>query len=589
MMRREKRCLAILLLLVMILFQGISVQAAAAELPSGIRYDELESRMEAFVAEHEDTTAGMELSVFVQEDTIYTDYFGYADKEAGIAVDQDTVMEWGSATKLLVWVSVMQLWEQGQMDLEADIREYLPDGFLTNLKYDTPVTMLNLMNHNAGFQEVYTDLFVKERDAIRTLEASLAAHQPEQIYEPGTVTAYSNWGVALAAYIVERISGESFDDYVHQHIFEPLSMEHSALSVDLSDNTWVQEKRKELQCYTTDGTLIPDCFYYITLYPAGMCTSTLADFETFGKALLKEDSPLFEKKETWSTLFTPTAYLGDSEVPSNYHGLWAVPYGVETVGHGGNTAGCSSYLLLDLQHGTGVVVMTNQSNETVYNEKMMELIFGAFSEQNYFDSERSLPEGIYRPGRTVRTGPFKIVSLSFLFGEVEPDEFWITETGAGAEKICFSYGDYVRVPVWQFVLEMALFFLGIAAFVFSIISLFVRLIRKIVGVCRKKQVSIPLGRWSLLAAILQVTAVAMLAVMASQAMSYALADSYAWTTVVIAVVAVLMAGFILYGIAMLKRTESTKKRKLYNWITVVFLAVTVVNVMYWNLFMWWKI
>lgn len=586
-MKRFKRYLAILLLVGMMLTQDVSVQAAEAKLPSGTEYQELGTKIEEFVAEHEDTMAGMSVSVFEQKDTIYTGYFGYADKEAEVAVDKDTVMEWGSATKMLVWVSVMQLWEQEKIDLNTDIREYLPHGFLTNLKYDTPITMLNLMNHNAGFQDVYTDLFIKDHEAIRTLEASLKAHEPEQIYEPGTVTAYSNWGVALAACIVERISGESFDDYVHQYIFEPLGMEHSALSVDLSDNTWVQEKRKELQCYTIDGTLIPDCFYYITLYPAGMCTSTLADFETFGKELLKEDSLLFKNDDTWKTLFSPTAFLGDSNVPSNYHGFWAVPFGVETVGHGGNTAGCSSYLLLDLQNKIGVVVMTNQSNETVYNTDMMKLIFGEFSEQNYFNAERSKPQGIYRPARTVRVGPFKIMSLSFM-DEAEADEFWAVGTSGAVEKICFSYGDYVRVPVWQFVLEMALFILQIAAWLFAMISLLVKMIRKLVCVCRKRQIAIPMGKWSILSAVTQLLTVLLLAVMAIQASGYALASSYAWVSVGFGIAAFFMAGLILYGIAMFLKTESTKKRKCYNWIAVILLGVTTVNIVYWNLFMFWK-
>lgn len=134
-------------------------------------------------------------------------------------------MSWGSATKSRVWISVMQLWEQGKIDLDADIREYLPADFLTNLRYGAPVTITHLMNHNAGFQEAYADLFVKDPGAVRSLEDALKAHEPEQIYAPGTVTAYSNWGVALAGYIVERISGEDFAGYVHRHIFEPLGME----------------------------------------------------------------------------------------------------------------------------------------------------------------------------------------------------------------------------------------------------------------------------------------------------------------------------------------------------------------------------
>lgn len=590
-MKSIKRYLAYTLISSIILSQTIfiqPVQAAGQKLPSGIEYDELGIKIEEFVSEHEDTTAGMEISVFHQDETIYKNYFGYADREAGISVDEDTVMEWGSATKMLVWVSVMQLWEQELIDLDADIREYLPEDFLTNLNYDTPVTMTNLMNHNAGFQEVYADLFVREHDAICSLQDSLKAHEPEQIYEPGTVTAYSNWGVALAAYIVERISGQSFCDYVHQNIFEPLGMEQSALSADLSDNEWVMDKRKELQCYTIEGTLIPDCFYYILLYPAGMCTSTLDDFEKFGKAILNQSSLLFQKNETWETLFTPTAYLGDSGLPSNYHGFWVLPYGVETVGHGGNTAGCSSYLLLDLQNEIGAVVMTNQSGETVYNCEMMELVFGEFSEQNYFDKGRDKPEGIYRPARTVRSGPFKFISLSFT-DEAESDEFWAIGTSGGVEKICFSYADYVRVPVWEIVLELALVLLWIVSVIFSVLSIVVKLIRKIVYVCRKKQIAIPLNGWSTLSAVVQMIAVALVAVIALSAFSYATAGSYVWASAVYGIVAVFMAGLVIYGIVKLRKTESTKKRKFYNWITVVMLAVMVVNILYWNLFMFWKI
>ena len=106
-----KRCWMMILLLGMLLSQGISVYASTEELPSGIRYEELGRKIEEYVQEHEDTTAGMTVSVFRQEESIYTNFFGYADKEAEIVVDEDTVIEWGSATKLLVWVSVMQLWE----------------------------------------------------------------------------------------------------------------------------------------------------------------------------------------------------------------------------------------------------------------------------------------------------------------------------------------------------------------------------------------------------------------------------------------------------------------------------------------------
>lgn len=589
-MKKLKLYLAVILLMKIILLPIVSVNAATTKLPSGILYDELETKIEEFVSQHEDTTVGMEVSIFNQNETIYSNYFGYANKEEKIVVDQDTVMEWGSATKMLVWVSIMQLWEQGKINLDNDIKEYLPEKFLTNLKYDTPITMINLMNHNAGFQEVYSDLFIKDYNSIQTLKDTLKSHEPAQIFEPGTITAYSNWGVALAAYIVEQISGENFDDYVHQHIFEPLNMKHSALSVDLGDNTWVQEKRKELQCYNIDGTLISDCFYYITLYPAGMCTSTLEDFEIFGKALLDKNSPLFKETKTWETFFTPTAYLGDSNIPSNYHGLWVLAYGVETIGHGGNTAGCSSYLLLDLKNEIGVVVMTNQSNEVVYNNEMMELIFGKFSEQDYLGIHRNVPEGIYRPARTVRRGPFKILSLSFESGDTAKfDQFWMTSIDNGVEKICYPYEDYIRVPVWQFVLEMVLFFLLIAIPLFSIISLLIKMFRMMTYAYRKKTNIIPLGIWSTIAAFVQLITFLLFIIGLIKLSIYDLSSSYIWIFMTFNIMIIIITALIIYGTMMLRKTNSTKKRKFYNRVTLILLKITILNIGYWNLFMFWEI
>ena len=114
------------------------------------------------------------------------------------------------------------------------------------------------MNHSASFQEDYTDLFVKDVDAYSNLEEAILEHQPEQIFEPGTMVAYSNWSTALAAYVVEKVSGMDYVEYVHANIFEPLGMEHSAIAMDLSDNEWVAEKRKELMSYDIAGNKLEE-------------------------------------------------------------------------------------------------------------------------------------------------------------------------------------------------------------------------------------------------------------------------------------------------------------------------------------------
>lgn len=595
--------LSVILMIVSIMVQPGEVNAVEQSLPSGVERVQLEEKIDEYVAKHQDTTTGMAVAVFDSTEELMKKYYGYVDMENQIAVASDSVFEWGSTTKLLVWVSVMQLYEQGKIELDADVRSYLPEGFLTNLSYDTPVTMLNLMNHNAGFQEGYVDLMVTDADYISSLEEALRKHEPAQIYEPGTVTAYSNWGVALAGFIVEQVSGMSFSEYVHQSIFVPLQMEHSAISMDLSDNAWVRQKRKELQCYTTQGELIPDCFYYITLYPAGMCTSTLDDFERFASALLREDLALLQHAETWETMFSPSAYYGESGIPLNCHGFWMVPFGVQTVGHGGNTAGCSSYLLLDREDRLGVVVMTNQSGEKVYNRDMMELIFGKYERSNYTD-DNEIPSGGFRTARTVRKGPFKVMSLSYGgIDETDEGSLWIFDDSGQRSKIVFAYEDQIQTSLPLFLMEVGLVFLWIIAFGFSAVSLLVRGIMLLVHFCRKRNALAEkaagetglrkrFGIWSTAAALLQLVTFVLLVLIIDHVSSYALGDTYVWMFAAIGIIAVIMGVLCLYGLIRNRKVDRQRlkvRQRVFNYVTVFFLLVAVVNVLYWNLFMFWEV
>lgn len=218
--KRTARIAAVLLAILLLLNSPLRAGAVSGGnvLPSGIEKENIGSEIESFVEAHRETTAGMAVSVFDQTSVIYQNYFGHADIANGIAVDRDTG---GSATKLLVWVSAMQLVERGLLDLDADVRQYLPKDFLRNLRFDVPVTMLNLMNHDGGFEETLVGMFTHREDRILSLEDYLTAVQPRQVFAPGEVTAYSNWGVTLAGYIVERISGIPFYEYVHKIYLPP--------------------------------------------------------------------------------------------------------------------------------------------------------------------------------------------------------------------------------------------------------------------------------------------------------------------------------------------------------------------------------
>ncbi len=126
------------------------VQAEENSTPSGIEFVNIGTEIDSYAAENEDSFASFAAAVFSGDEVLYSSHFGFIDRENQIAADENSVYEWGSISKMFVWVSVMQLHEQGKLDLEADIQTYLPEGFLTKLKYDEPITMINLMNHNAG-------------------------------------------------------------------------------------------------------------------------------------------------------------------------------------------------------------------------------------------------------------------------------------------------------------------------------------------------------------------------------------------------------------------------------------------------------
>ena len=179
----------------------------------------------------------------------------------------------------------------------------------------------------------------------------------------------------MAALIVERISGQTFADYAHEHIFQPLGMDKTAILPDLSDNSYVQKKRQETKGYDTKGNLLSKDHFITSIYPIGAATGTLKDLEKFAQALLARKT-LFERPETWSTLYSPSLTYPGTDTARNAHGFWANEYGTTVLGHGGNTLGFSSRMILDLEHGIGYIVMTNQSTEQNYNFQMPELVFG---------------------------------------------------------------------------------------------------------------------------------------------------------------------------------------------------------------------
>src|SRR6516162_2959409 len=164
--------------------------------------------------------------VVVKDGEVLTERgYGYADVSAQKPVDAKlTLFRPGSVSKLVTWTAVMQQVEQGKIDLDADVNQYLD--FKIPPLAGKPITMRNLMQHTAGFEEQAKSVIGADPNGM-SFVALLKSWTPARVFAPGTTPAYSNYGASLAGYIVQRVSGESFDDYVDKHIFEPLEMSHS--------------------------------------------------------------------------------------------------------------------------------------------------------------------------------------------------------------------------------------------------------------------------------------------------------------------------------------------------------------------------
>lgn len=248
---------------------------------------ELEGFLDGLVARQlvDGHIPGANLAVVKDSRLFFAKGYGYANLERRTpVVANQTLFRVGSIAKLFTWTAVMQLVEQGRLDLDADINSYLGEVIIP-ATYPVPITLAHLLTHTAGFEDRQLGITVSSPDDLVPLGSYLAGAMPARVFPPGTVTAYSNYGTTLAGYIVERVSGEPFAQYVQQHIFTPLGMGHSTflqqLPPDLAGHVAVS--------YDVDDTgyhAMP--FEYFQIAPAGGLSATATDMGQFMLAHLQD-------------------------------------------------------------------------------------------------------------------------------------------------------------------------------------------------------------------------------------------------------------------------------------------------------------
>jgi CubicO group peptidase (beta-lactamase class C family) len=221
--------------------------------------------------------------IFVQGgETLYAQGYGQADLETATPMNPDsTIIRIGSVSKLFVASAIMQLVEQGKLDLHTDINQYLTT-FQFADTFTEPVILADLLTHTAGFEDpAYTSN--TDPDQVQPLGAFPATHMPPRTHPPGESFIYSNYGYALAALVVEDVSGVPFGQYVEENIFTPLEMPQSRYLVAPP----VPENLATGYSYQ-NGSQIPQPMDYDSDYPGGSIISTAEEISHFTLAQLQD-------------------------------------------------------------------------------------------------------------------------------------------------------------------------------------------------------------------------------------------------------------------------------------------------------------
>jgi CubicO group peptidase (beta-lactamase class C family) len=301
--------------------------------------------------------AGATISVVKDGKLLLAKGYGYADVQKKQPVSpQDTLFRPGSISKLFTWTAVMQLFEQGKLDLDRDVNEYLdfkiPDAF------GKPITLKNILTHTPGFEEQIKDLFTTT-PSTPNLGEYLKAHIPARIYPPGTVPAYSNYATALAGYIVQRVSGRPFEDYVEENIIKPLNMTHSTFKQPLPSNLASLMSRGYRR-----GSEPSEPFEIVNPFPAGSLSSSATDMAQFMIAHLQEGQlgdVRILKPETARLMHSRLFALDDAANAMCYGFYEETRNGHRIIGHGGDTVYFHSDLHLVLDQNVGFFVSYNSA------------------------------------------------------------------------------------------------------------------------------------------------------------------------------------------------------------------------------------
>lgn len=345
--------------------------------------------------------------------------YGFARVDEGISVNpEETLFRIGSISKLFVWFGVMQMFEQGKLELDRDVNEYLVD-FKIPDEYDRPVTLRSLMTHTAGFEDKLYKLFVRDPEEMQPLAQVLEEQMPRRVRPPLAQASYSNHGAGIAQYLVELASGMPFVEYAEQNIFDPLGMQNTTIRQPLPARFTATISGGYA---FKDGRFVEKPFELIPLQSVGGASTTAHDMGLFMEALLHNtclNGQCLLDSASWELMRKP-AFSHHPDVNPAPLGIMNISGNGRTIfGHGGNTFLFHSMLAIFPDEQTGIFYSFNSEGGAAPSSTVLQhLIDYLFPDERPLAATVTLGDealedfaGTYRMNRYSHSGFFKVLSL----------------------------------------------------------------------------------------------------------------------------------------------------------------------------------
>jgi CubicO group peptidase (beta-lactamase class C family) len=367
---------------------------------------------------------GAGVAIVSREADIWVGGLGMADLEDGREADEDTLFRIGSISKMFVSLSMLKLQEAGLLDLQDTLLEHAPDISFQNRWREThPIKLVHLLEHSTGFDDLHFNEYALAEPNITLKDAyAFNPRSRNSRWKPGTFATYSNANPQLAAYVLEKVTGRTFEDFVQNELFDPLGMDTASYfltpEVEQLIATGYEGSKKHPK---------PVDYWHIIMRPSGSINASAREMAHLvrmflnrgvhqGKRILSAES--IDHMETPTTTLAAQNGLYDGYGLNNYTKTFN---GFVWHGHNGGMMGFVADLIYQPELGVGFVVMINKSSGALgkLNKRISDYLMHGIEKPDLpadIPLDRAVAEkysGYYRPATSRNQFTFGLERLPF--------------------------------------------------------------------------------------------------------------------------------------------------------------------------------